>query len=32
MDSNNPYEIVDEDDEGLDWEAVARAADAACQM
>ncbi|XP_045830757.1 DEAD-box ATP-dependent RNA helicase FANCM isoform X1 [Trifolium pratense] len=32
MDSNNPYEIVDEDDEGLDWEAVAIAADAACQM
>ncbi|GAU15560.1 hypothetical protein TSUD_45970 [Trifolium subterraneum] len=32
MDSNNPYEIDDDDYEGLDWEAVVKAADAACQM
>ncbi|CAI8603354.1 unnamed protein product [Vicia faba] len=31
MESNNPYEILDDDD-GFDWEAAAREIDAVCQM
>ncbi|XP_058769697.1 DEAD-box ATP-dependent RNA helicase FANCM-like isoform X1 [Vicia villosa] len=31
MDSNNPYEILDDDD-GFDWEAAAREIDAVCEM
>ncbi|XLR14107.1 hypothetical protein HN51_035008 [Arachis hypogaea] len=32
MTSNNPYEIIDDDDEGFDWEAAAREIDVVCQQ